>query len=134
MEVYERIIDKIIKIHKDSLKEIFAVIKSLNLFSDAFLEKIISYLQIGKLYEIVCEDFPDFKCYILNIGESNYLFHNDNYCNCEVENLEEKIKYKFICKHLLTFKILLGINVYTQIHFNKDEMMQLIKESTNFIK
>ena len=83
MEVYERIIDKIIKIHKDSLKEIFAVIKSLNLFSDAFLEKI---------------------------------------------------KYKFICKHLLTFKILLGINAYTQIHFNKDEMMQLIKESTNFIK
>ena len=133
-EVYERIIDRIIKIHKDSLKEIFGVIKSLNLFSDAYLEKIISYIQIGKLYEIVCEDFPEFKYFNLNIGESNYLFHDDNFCNCEPDNLDEKIKCKNICKHLLTFKILFGINAYTQIHFNKDEMMQLIKESTNFIK
>ena len=133
MESYERIIDEIIKNHKNSFKDILITIKSLNLFNDDFLMQIITYLKIGKLYEITCEEIPGFKYYILNIGESFLVFHDDNHCNCDIE-LDERIKYKNICKHLLTFKILFGINAYTQIHFNKDEMMQLIKESTNFIK
>ena len=128
MEVYERIIDKIIKIHKNSLQEILSVIKSLNLFENDFLLQVISYLKIGKLYEIICEDLPDFKYYILNIGESNFIYHDGNYCNCDMR-IEEKIKYKNICKHLLTFKILLEINAYTQINFDKEQMRKLINEN-----
>ena len=128
MEVYERIIDKIIKIHKNSLQEILSVIKSLNLFENDFLLQVISYLKIGKLYEIICEDLPDFKYYILNIGESNFIYHDGNYCNCDMR-IDEKIKYKNICKHLLTFKILLEINAYTQINFDKEQMRKLINEN-----
>ena len=128
LENYERIIDKIIKIHKDSLPEILSVIKSLHLFEDEFLLQIISYLKMSKLYEVTCEDFPEFKYYILNIGESNFCFHDDIYCICDIK-LNDKIKYKNICKHLLTFKILLGINTYNKITFNKEEMMRLINEN-----
>ena len=129
MEVYERIIDKIIKIHKNSLQEILSVIKSLNLFENDFLLQVISYLKIGKLYEIICEDFPEFKYYILFVGESTFIFHDGNYCNCNIK-IEDKIRYKNICKHLLTFKILLGIKAYYTIQFNKDQMMVLIKEKS----
>jgi predicted nucleic acid-binding Zn finger protein len=128
LEIYERIIDKIIKIHKDSLSEILLVIKSLNLFEDDFLLQIITYLKIGKLYEITCEEIPGFKYYILNIGEIQFFFHDDNYCNCDMK-LDDKIKYKNICKHLLTFKILLGTNAYNKITFNKEQMMRLINET-----
>ena len=128
MEIYERIVDKIIKIHKDSLKEILLAIRNLNLFEEDFLLQILSYLRIGRLYEIICEDLPEFKYYSLNIGESHFIFHDDNYCNCDTE-LVEKIKYKNICKHLLTFKILLGINAYSRINFDKEEMIQLIEEN-----
>ena len=43
--------------------------------------------------------------------------------------IDEKIKYKNICKHLLTFKILLEINAYTQINFDKEQMRKLINEN-----
>ena len=43
--------------------------------------------------------------------------------------LDDKIKYKNICKHLLTFKILLGTNAYNKITFNKEQMMRLINET-----
>ena len=129
MEVYERIIDAVIKIHRDSLQEILSVIKSLKLFSNEFLLQVISYLKIGKLYEILCQDFPEFKYYILRIGESNFIFHDGNYCNCDI-SIDEKIRYKKICKHLLTFKILLEIKAYNTIYFDKEQMMNLIKEKS----
>ena len=129
MEVYERVIDAVIKIHRDSLQEILSVIKSLKLFSNEFLLQVISYLKIGKLYEILCQDFPEFKYYILRIGESNFIFHDGNYCNCDI-NIDEKIRYKKICKHLLIFKILLEIKAYNTIYFDKEQMMNLIKEKS----
>ena len=128
MEIYERIIDRIIKIHKNSLKEILSVIHTLNLFDDDFLSQVISYLSMANLYKIVCKDFPDFIYYCLNIGESYFIFHDDNYCNCDIK-LEEKIRYKNICKHLLTFKILSEINAYSTINIDKKDMIQLIKEN-----
>ena len=129
IEVYERMIDKLINIHKDSKMEIFGALKNLGLFSDDFLLQIISYLKIGRLYQIVCEELPDFKYFNLIIGESNFFYHDDNHCICNT-SFKEKIKNKNICKHFLTFKILLGINNYTKIYFDKEEMIQLIKEKS----
>ena len=128
MESYERIIDEIIKNHKNSFKDILITIKSLNLFNDDFLMQIVTYLKIGKLYEIISQDFQEFKYYILNIGESFLVFHDDNHCNCDIE-LDERIKYKNICKHLLTFKILLGINAVTKLPLDNEDMIELIKEN-----
>ena len=128
MESYERIIDEIIKNHKNSFKDILITIKSLNLFNDDFLMQIVTYLKIGKLYEIIRQDVQEFKYYILNIGESFLVFHDDNHCNCDIE-LDERIKYKNICKHLLTFKILLGINAVTKLPLDNEDMIELIKEN-----
>ena len=46
MEIYERIVDKIIKIHKDSLEEILLAIRNLNLFEDEKISFNPSQIQI----------------------------------------------------------------------------------------
>ena len=128
---YEGIIDKIIEIHKNSLQEIFVVIKSLNFFDDNFLLRTIDYLTRSKLYEITCGSFPDLKYYMLNLGESHFIFGDNMHCSCDELKIEEKIALKNICMHLLLFKILLGINSYTKIQIEKDDMINLIKEQNN---
>lgn len=130
MENYEDYIDKIIKIHKNSLQEILTAIKNLYFFDNDFLLRIISYLKMCKLYEITCETFPDFKYYMLNLGESNFLFYDNIHCSCNLE-LSKKIISKNICIHLLVYKILLGINSYIKIQIEKEEMIKLIKEQNN---
>lgn len=130
MDFYENLIDRIIKIHHNSLKEILIQIKLLNIFEDSFLLQLISYLKMCKLYEITCESFPDFKYYMLNLGESNFLFYDNIHCSCNLE-LSKKIISKNICIHLLVFKILLGINSYIKIQIEKEEMIKLIKEQIN---
>ena len=130
MENYEDYIDRIIQIHKNSLQEILAVIKNLHLFNDEFLLKTISYLKISKLYEITCESFSDFKYYMLNLGESIYLFYDNMHCSCKLE-LDKKISLKNICIHFLVFKILLGINCYIKMQIEEDDMIELLKEQKN---
>ena len=128
IEFYERLIDKIIKTHRNSLKEILAQLKSLNLFDDSFLLKLISYLKMCKLTEITCKLFPGFKYYIMNIGESYFIYHDNNHCSCNNE-YENKNKLNNICIHLLVFKILLNIEAYYKKIVDKDKMMEIIKEN-----
>ena len=127
-EYYERLIDKIIEIHKDSLEEILIQLKALNFFDDSFLLKLISYLKMCKLTEITCESFPDFKYYLMNIGESYFIYHDNNHCSCNIE-IENKNKLNNICIHLLVFKILININSYYKKVVDKDKMMEIIKEN-----
>ena len=128
IEFYERLIDKIIQIHRDSLEEILIQLKALNFFDDSFLLKLISYLKMCSLTEITCKSFPGFKYYLLNIGESYFIYHDNNYCTCNNE-IQNKIKLKNICIHLLVFKILLNINAYYKKVVDKDKMMEIIKEN-----
>ena len=127
-EIYERIIDLIIKNNRNSLQKILSLLRDFKLFEDDFLLQIISYLKMAKLIKINCKDFPDFKYYILKIGESNFIFNEGSYCTCN-DKLDDKIKYKNICQHLLTFKILLEINNYKKIYFNKDQMIELMNDN-----
>ena len=127
-EVYERIIDKIIKTYRNSLQKILSTIRDMNFFDDDYLLQVISYLKMAKLIKIICEDYPDFKYYILKIGESNFIFNEGSYCTCN-DKLDDKIKYKNICKHLLTLKILLEINEYKKVYFNKNEMIELMNDN-----
>jgi len=127
-EFYERLIAKIIEIHKDSLEEILIQLKALNFFDDSFLLKLISYLKMCKLTEITCESFPDFKYYLMNIGESYFIYHDNNHCSCNNE-IENKNKLNNICIHLLVFKILININSYYKKVVDKDKMMEIIKEN-----
>ena len=133
-EIYEMIIDKVIQNHKHSLQEILLVLRDLNIFEDDFLLRLISYLKMGILYETTCENFADFKYYVLNIGESYYIFYNNCHCTCNKELSTQKIKIKNLCLHFLIFKILYNINSFVKIQIDKDNMIQLAKiaqESSN---
>ena len=134
IQSYEGIIDKIIKIHKNSLKEIIISIKNLNIYDDDFLLRLVSYLKLCKLYEITNEFFRDFKYYILSLGDSYFIFYDGKHCSCDLE-INKKIQYKNICIHLLVFKIFLGINNYTKMEIDKNKMKELINEiNSNSIK
>ena len=130
---YEATIDKIIKIHKNSLQEILSCIRSLNLFEDEVLLRLISYLKMYKLYEITCEDkkYKDFKYYLLNLGESNFIFYQDKHCNCNLE-LSKKIRYKNICIHFLIYKILLNTEIFIKLQIGNTQMLELIKIAEDF--
>ena len=121
-EVYEYIIDKIIKNHKKSLQEILTVIKSLNILDDDNLLRLISYLKLYTLYEITVED-EDFKFYLLNLGESYFIFTETSHCSCN----SPKNKISNICNHFLIFRILLNTNCYIRIQIDKLKMVELFK-------
>ena len=80
---------------------------------------------MGILYEATCENFGDFKYYILNLGESYYIFYDNCHCTCNKELSPQKIKY--LCLHFLIFKILYNINSFVRIQIDKDNMIQLAK-------
>ena len=128
MDFYENLIDRIIKIHHNSLKEILIQIKLLNIFEDSFLLQLISYLKMCKLYEIICDSLPGYKYYILNIGESNFIFHDNNHCSCDHIH-QNKINLKNMCIHLLTYKILFYNNDNIKEKVDKDKMMAIINEN-----
>ena len=121
-EKYEYIIDKIIKNHKNSLQEILIVLKSLNIMDDDSLLRLISYLKMYTLYEITSEN-EDFKFYMLNLGESYFIFNEVSHCSCK----STKIKRLNICSHFLVFRILLNMNIYTKIQIDKQKMEELLK-------
>ena len=132
-ELYEMIIDKIIQNHKHSLQEILSILRDLNFFEESILLRLISYLKMSTLYEITCENFADFKYYILNIGEDYFIFYDNCHCTCNTE-LTKKIKSKNLCMHFLLFKILYNINSFFKIQLDKDNMIQLsriAKERSN---
>ena len=124
-ELYEMIIDKVIQNHKHSLQEILSILRDLNIFKEDFLLRLISYLKMGILYEATCENFGDFKYYILNLGESYYIFYDNYHCTCKKELSPPKIKN--LCLHFLIFKILYNINSFVKIQLDKDNMIQLAK-------
>ena len=130
-QIYEKTIDKIIENNKNSVKDIIATIKNMNIFDDTFLLHLISHLKMYKLYEITCKELPEFKYYMLSIGESNFIFNGNNNCfskDCNID-MENKIRDKNTCIHKIGFKILLGINAYIKIQIDKSLMIDLIKEN-----
>ena len=122
IEIYEFIIDKIIKNHKNSLQEILSVLRSLNILDDEILLRLISYLKMYTLYEITCEN-EDFKYYMLNLGESYFIFTETSHCTCN----SEKLKLNNICIHFLIFRILFNINCYSKIQIDKHKMVEFLK-------
>ena len=125
-ELYEMILDKIIQNHKHSLQEILSTIRDLNFFEEDILLRLISYLKMSTLYEITCDNFGDFKYYILILGEGYFIFYDNCHCTCNTQ-LSKKLKSTNLCMHYLLYKILYNINCFIKIQIDKDNMIQLAK-------
>ena len=127
---YEFILDNIIKSKNNSINEILLSLRNNKFFENDVLLRIISYLKLSRLYELIYELSPSNKFYMLKLGESNFIFYKNKHCCC-INELTDKIHNKNLCIHFLIYKILLFTGKTNQVKIKKEFFEELIISSRN---
>lgn len=132
IEIYKKLLELLIRIKSDSLKDSLLAIKKLELFNEEYLQKLICNFSQYSLTELSSDGFPGVVYYVLKLGEKYYYFTEKSECTCS-QSIKEKIENKNICVHSLVFMILLKKEIISKKKIEEEKMWKIIKRMQTYI-